>query len=204
MADKLHDTVLDAGSIRSRIANLYAEAVLSAALKLGGADAVDSLGEELAEFVTNVLRANPAVAAFLSSPAVGKKAKETALASALPGHTSELVRGLFTVLARNSRLDLLTGIAAAYHRLLDTRAGRVRVKVASAVELSDSQRAAIVSTLAAVLKQQPVLEVRVDPELLGGMVVQVGDRVIDTSIRTRLQNLRTLLLDKGSSYVVQN
>ena len=54
------------------------------------------------------------------------------------------------------------------------------------------------------LKQQPVLDVRVDPDLLGGMVVQVGDRVIDTSVRTRLQTLRTLLLDKGSSYVVEN
>ena len=54
------------------------------------------------------------------------------------------------------------------------------------------------------LKQQPVLDVRVDPDLLGGMIVQVGDRVIDTSVRTRLQTLRTLLLDKGSSYVVEN
>jgi F-type H+-transporting ATPase subunit delta len=43
----------------------------------------------------------------------------------------------------------------------------------------------------------------VDPTLLGGMIVQVGDRVIDSSVRTRLHNLRTLLLDKGSSYVLQ-
>jgi F-type H+-transporting ATPase subunit delta len=88
--------------------------------------------------------------------------------------------------------------------LLDERAGRVRVKVSAATKLSDAQRDALAEALSTLLKQQPVLDVRVDPDLLGGMVVQVGDRVIDTSVRTRLQSIRTLLLDKGSSYVLQN
>jgi F-type H+-transporting ATPase subunit delta len=87
--------------------------------------------------------------------------------------------------------------------LLDQRAGRVRVRVTTAVELSDAQTAAITATLAAALRKQPVLELRLDPGLIGGMVVQIGDRVIDTSVRTRLTNLRTHLLDKGSTYVLQ-
>ena len=122
----------------------------------------------------------------------------------MPGRASDLVRGLFGVLTKNGRLDLVRGIAAAYRQLLDERAGRVRVKVTAATKLSNSQRDTLAETLANILKQEPVLDVRVDPDLLGGMVVQVGDRVIDTSVRTRLQTLRTLLLDKGSSYVVEN
>jgi len=203
MAHK-HETVLEAGSIRARVARVYAEALAAAALRHGGGEAsVVSVGEELDQFVAQVLDASPAVEAFLASPAVGKKAKSVALEAALTGRASDLLRGLFFVLLRNGRLDLTRGIAAAYRDLLDQRAGRVRVRVTTAVELSDAQTAAITATLAAALRKQPVLELRLDPGLIGGMVVQIGDRVIDTSVRTRLTNLRTHLLDKGSTYVLQ-
>jgi F-type H+-transporting ATPase subunit delta len=199
--DKLHDTVLEAGSARSRLARVYAEALLAAAEKQ---NAVETIGGELSSFVAEVYGKDRATEEFLSSPAVGKKVKAEVLSAALPGRASELVQGLFAVLTRNNRLDLVRGITAAYRQLLDERAGRVPVKVSTATKLSDAQRDALAETLSNILKQQPVLDVRVDPDLLGGMVVQVGDRVIDTSVRTRLQTIRTLLLDKGSSYVVEN
>jgi F-type H+-transporting ATPase subunit delta len=199
--DKLHDTVLEAGSTRSRLARVYAEALMAAAEKQS---AIESIGEELSGFVAEVYGTDRAAEEFLSSPAVGKKVKAEVLGAALSGRASELVRGLFAVLTRNNRLDLVRGITAAYRQLLDQRAGRVPVKVSTATQLTDAQRDALAETLSNILKQQPVLNVRVDPDLLGGMVVQVGDRVIDTSVRTRLQTIRTLLLDKGSSYVVEN
>jgi len=192
MDNATHDTVLDAGSVKARLAKVYAEALLAAATRQ---NAVDATGDELSHFVSDVLAAAPEVESFLASPVVGKKAKAAAIEAALPGRASDLVRGLFTVLARNGRLNLLRGIAAAYRLLLDDRAGRIRVKVTSAMDLSDTQRTALSSTLTDILKQQPILAVRVDPDLLGGMIVQIGDRVIDTSVRTRLQSLRTLLLE---------
>ena len=201
MPSATHDNVLEAGSVQARLAKVYAEALLAAAIVRGTAD---DTGAELTDFVTGVLDANPAVEAFLASPAVGRKAKTAALEAALPGRVPDLLRGLFVVLTRNGRLDLARGVAAAYRRLLDDRAGRVRVKVTAAVELSDAQRAALSRTLSGILTQQPVLDVRVDANLLGGLVVQIGDRVIDTSVRTRLETLRTLLLDKGSSYVAND
>jgi F-type H+-transporting ATPase subunit delta len=200
-AEKLHDTVLEAGSTRSRLARVYAEALLAAAEKQ---NAVESTGEELANFVADVYDKDRAAELFLSSPAVGKKTKGEVLHAALAGRASDLVRGLFAVLTKNNRLDLVRGIAAAYRMILDERAGRVRVKVSTATKLTNDQRDALAETLSNILKQQPVLDIRVDPDLLGGMVVQVGDRVIDTSVRTRLHTIRTLLLDKGSSYVLQN
>jgi F-type H+-transporting ATPase subunit delta len=199
-SDKQHDTVLEAGSVRSRLAKVYAQALLAAAEKR---NAVESTGEEVFAFIADVLDKDRSAETFLSSPAVGKKPKVAVLSAALQGRTSDLVRGLLGVLAKNNRLDLVRGIAAAYRRLLDERAGRVRVKVSAATILTDAQQAALTETLSGILKQQPVLDVRVDPDLLGGMVVQVGDRVIDTSVRTRLQSIRTLLLEKGSSYVLQ-
>jgi F-type H+-transporting ATPase subunit delta len=192
MDNAKHDTVLDAGSVKARLAKVYAEALLAAAIRQ---NAIDATGDELSHFVSDVLDPAPEIESFLASPVVGKKSKTAAIDAALPGRASDLVRGLFAVLARNGRLNLLRGIAAAYRLLLDDRAGRIRVKVTSAMDLSDTQRSALSSTLSDILKQQPILAVRVDPDLLGGMVVQIGDRVIDTSVRTRLQSLRTLLLE---------
>jgi F-type H+-transporting ATPase subunit delta len=188
-----HETVLDAGVRQSRLARVYAEALLVAASK-ESPERAEEAGAELAAFVHDV-SAKPQVGAFLTSPAVGKKKKAAALDPALKGHASELLRGLVGVLAQNNRLDLLGGVSAAYRRLLDERAGRVPVKVTSAVELSDAQKAALAANLKKLLgDQEPVLDVRVNPDLLGGLVVQVGDQVIDTSVRSRLQSLRTLLL----------
>ncbi|MBP3953810.1 ATP synthase F1 subunit delta [Gemmata sp. G18] len=193
-----HETVLDAGTTRSRLARIYAESLLAAAAKKAP-QAVDEVGAELSDFVREVVIENPTVGALIANPTIGKKAKTAALSAALEGRSSDLLRGLVAVLAHNSRLDLLRGIAAAYRGLLDDRAGRVRVRVASAVDLSDAQRSELTASLKKLLRQEPVLDVRVDPDLLGGLVIQVGDSVIDTSVRTRLRSLRTLLLDKGGS-----
>lgn len=188
-----HETVLDAGTTQSRLARVYAEALLASAVKQSP-EAGDAVGAELDAFV-KALGKNPGAAAFLVSPAVGKKAKAAALAPAMAEHASPLLRGLVGVLAVNNRLGLLRSIAAAVRQLLDDRAGRVRVKVTAAVALSDAQKSELKTNLKDVLgNQEPVLDVRVDPDLLGGLVVQVGDSVIDTSVRSRLQSIRSLLL----------
>jgi F-type H+-transporting ATPase subunit delta len=193
-----HETVLDAGAARSRLARVYAAALLVAADK-SGPQAAEEVGAELTALV-RATAGNPGVAAFLASPAVNKKQKAAALAPALQQHGSELLRGLVGTLANNSRLDLLRGVAAAFAQLLDDRSGRVRVKVTAAVPLTAAQTAALLTNLRTSLgNQEPVLDVRVDPDLLGGLVVQVGDAVVDTSVRSRLQSLRTLLLEKGTS-----
>jgi F-type H+-transporting ATPase subunit delta len=191
-----HETVLGAGERESRLARVYAEALLATVLKqTGGADGhAEAAGAELIAFV-RALAAHPDAEEFLTSPVVSRKVKAAALARALAGNAPDLLRRFLGVLQQNNRLHLLRAVAAAYQRLLDTRAGRVRVKVAAAVPLSDEQRAALTANLKVLLgNQEPVLEVRVDPDLLGGLVVQVGDSVVDTSVRTRLQSLRSLLL----------
>jgi F-type H+-transporting ATPase subunit delta len=197
-AEARHETVLDAGTARARLARVYAQALLDSALKVSPS-APDAVGDELTQFVTEVA-ANPAVARFLSSLAVGSKAKAAALAPALQGRVSDLLRGFVGVLAANNRLDLLRGVEAAYRRILDERAGRVPVKVTTAVPLTDAQKAELTGTLKAALTREPVVSARVDPDILGGMIVQVGDSVVDTSVRTRLLSLRTLLLEKGTSH----
>jgi F-type H+-transporting ATPase subunit delta len=192
------ETVLDPGATRSRLARVYAEALLAAAIDAGQ---VDEVGQELESLVQDVLDADPSVEAFLASPAVGRKAKTEAIDQAFGDRVSRLVRNLLGVLNQNNRLWLIRQIAGAYRDLLDQRAGRVRVRVASAVPLTDDQRNRLIHALATRLQKTPVLSMTVNPELLGGLVVRVGDQVFDTSVRTRLETLRSHLIEQGNSYV---
>lgn len=195
MADVSDTALADPVAARGRLARVYAESLLAAA---GGS--ADAVGEELAALVGG-LRADPAAAAYLASPAVSKRKKAPVLASAF-GSASAVVRNLVGVLNQNNRLGLLAGVQSAYQTLLDTRAGRVRVKVRSAAPLEDDQKQRLADTLRGVTGADPVLELKVDPALLGGLVVQIGDRVIDTSVRTRIETIRTQLMAKGTSYVL--
>jgi len=89
---------------------------------------------------------------------------------------------------------MLRDIAAAYRMLQDKAAKRVRVTVRTATELTPEQTEALTQSLADTLNQTPILRVVVEPALLGGLIVQVGDRVYDTSVRSRLETLRTHLM----------
>jgi F-type H+-transporting ATPase subunit delta len=195
-----HDTVLDEGVVRSRLARVYAEALLGVAAK---ANQRDEVGAELDDLVRNVLAAKPEVEAFLNNPTVGKRQKEPAIAEAFAS-ASEPVRNLLGVLNQNNRLRLLRSIAGVYRDLRDVQAGRVRVTVKSAVPLTDDQKNKLKTTLEKSLKKTPVIVPVVEPDLIGGLIVQIGDRVIDTSVRTRIQTLRAQLMERGTSYVLQN
>ena len=191
-AESVRETVLDAGTRRSLLGRVYAESLLRAALNESPQAALD-VGEEMLKLRMGLLD-HPEVAEFLASPALGKKGKLEFLAPILKGRASHLLRGLVWTLWKNNRLDLFRNVVGSYLQLLDERAGRVPVKVTAAVPLTDEQRDRLVATLKQALRQEPVLQVRVDPDVLGGMIVQVGDTVFDTSVRSRLRSLRTLLL----------
>lgn len=190
------ETVLEATGARARLARVYAEALMNAARPLGQAE---SIADELDTVVNEVLAKNPAIEAFFSSAAVGKKVRLPILAAAFEPTTSELFRKFLGVLNQNNRLDLLKPIAAAYRRLLDESAGRVRVVVTTALPLTEAQLNGLRATLAGSMAGQPVIQPRVNPDILGGLVVQIGDRVYDTSVRTRLDNLRNYLMTSGTN-----
>jgi F-type H+-transporting ATPase subunit delta len=189
-----HETVLEATGARGRLARVYAEALLSTATQANEADAV---GEQLDSFAADLLGRHPAIASYLANPAVNREQKVSALREAINNprsNTTILFRKFLGVLHANNRLGLLSDIAVAYRKLRDQAARRVRVTVRAATDLTPDQTAALTATLAESLNQTPILTVVVEPELLGGLIVQVGDRVYDTSVRSRLETLRTHLM----------
>jgi F-type H+-transporting ATPase subunit delta len=178
-----------------RVAGVYAEALLDAADRVGQADA---LTNEFDSLMHDVLPKCADFATVLASGAVGRNNKADLLQRSLAGKVSELFLNFFLVLNNHERLDLLTNIYVEFHRLRDRRANRVPVEVRTAVPMADDQRNRLTGELRALLQQEPILQLKVDPELIGGMVVRTGDLLFDGSVRSRLNLIRNEVIARSS------
>ena len=189
----------DEGSTARRVARVYAEALLDVAEQK---DLADDVGDELNALVGDVFVRAPEVEQELASPIIKRTAKGPLLEATFKGKVSDVTLSFLNVLNGKDRLGLLRHVEAAYRELLDHRAKRVRVLVRSAVALSAEQTEKLRQTVGVAHGREPVIVAKIDPTLLGGMVVQVGDVVFDGSVRTRIDNIRNQLLAR-SSYEIQ-
>lgn len=110
----------------------------------------------------------------------------------LPNGTPAQVN-LFRLLRRKSRLSLGPSIASYVRELADEERGVLRAVVTTAVELDEARLAQVRERIANTSGRQVELESRVDPEILGGMVIRIGDQMLDGSTRSRLRKLRSSL-----------
>ena len=184
----------DSSRVAGRVAKTYAEALLAVAEQRGQADEV---GEELKGLVES-FAADPALEAFFKTPAVNRVRKDEVIAKVFDSRATPLLTDFLRVLNRKGRLGLIRLIAVAYRGLRDIKANRTRVLVETAAPLSDKQLEDLRTTLGGILSKTAVLVTRVNPELIGGLIVHVGDKVFDTSVRTKLLNVRTQLLERGN------
>src|SRR5205814_10122120 len=93
---------------------------------------------------------------------------------------------------------LLRAVAATYRELRDELHKRVRVLVRSAVPLADGQREQVKALARENYKLEPVLVEQIDPDLLGGLQIQIGDRLVDLSVRSRLETIKNQLIARSS------
>jgi F-type H+-transporting ATPase subunit delta len=177
-----------------RVARVYAEAFLNAADRRGQPAAV----EELESLMRDVLPAQPLFAELLVSGAIGRRHKEAALRNIFDQKVSEVFLNFLLVLNDHQRLDLLPTIALAVREIMDERARRIRVRVHSAVPLADAQQSRLADEIRQTLGLEPVVETRVEPDLLGGVVVRVGDWLFDGSVRAELERIRNDIMARSS------
>ena len=142
----------------------------------------------------------PSVALYLGLPRVPIEDKLDAVRRLLEGYDPMVVNAV-QLLTQRRALDALPDVAAAYDALLNESMGRVSVSVTSAIALSDPQRTRLSGELERVLRGDVVLDLREDGGLLGGLIVQVGDQVIDGSVRTRLDSMRRTLQHQAAGQV---
>ena len=185
-----HATVPDESA--GVLARTYAQALVKAAEKDGPVD--DVLGE-LAEVRDEVIGKIPALAALLASSTKSVADKDRVLARALEGRALPTTLRFLRVLNRHGRLELLGPVVDAARLFWDRRQNKRPVTVRSAVPLGDDQLSALRDRLAPVVGGTPVITTEVDPALIGGLVVQVGDDVYDASVRKRLETLRQRLIE---------
>jgi F-type H+-transporting ATPase subunit delta len=186
------------GSAGLRIARVYAEALLDVAHERNKAAEVV---EEL-EALAKAIKESPEIERAFASPVVRRSAKAKLIDDTFKGKVSDLTFNFLHVLNSKDRLALVRQVAFAYRDLLDQRAKRLRVKVRSATALSENQTEQLRLVIAQATGLDPVIGVSIDPDLLGGMIVQIGDQVFDSSVRTRIDTIRNQLLAR-SSYEVQ-
>jgi F-type H+-transporting ATPase subunit delta len=168
------------------IARVYADAFLNAVPAEGLPEAL----EEFRSFVTEVLDKQPDFARLILSGTVSRDQKLQLIDRVVAGRGSELFTNFLRVLARHDRLDLVRLVLAQCDIEAERRSGRKRIQVISAQPLSEGNLNKIREQLAADLAIEPVLEAAVDPYLLGGLRIRVGDTVYDGSLRARLEQLR--------------
>lgn len=172
------------------IARNYAEALLELARRAGDTGGWGTLVQELADGV----RTDRGLRLFLESPRVSADEKNAVLARAFAGRAPRnFVRFLQALIAKRRQM-LLPEIATQYHDLLDEAEGRVHAHVTVAKAPTADDRELLARQLSRTLGKEVVPHVTVNPAILGGVVVKVGDRVMDGSVRRRLARLRGQLL----------
>jgi F-type H+-transporting ATPase subunit delta len=126
---------------------------------------------------------------FLKHAEVPLDRKIESLATVLPG-VDPLVRNLGSLLVTRNSVDSIGDVATAYSRLVDERLGRQQIEVTTAVELEQAEAERIREFVAGLIQREVVMTTRVDESILGGMVIQIGDRLMDGSTRSKLEELR--------------
>ena len=165
----------------------YAQAIFDLALEN---NQVEPWGEDLAVVAEAFQDADfTALMKHADMPAADKLA---ATASVLAG-VSPTVRKLVDLLVSKSSVDSIAGVYSGYTELLDQHLGRQRVEVTTAVILDDAEAARISAFVSELVRREVVLTAKVDESILGGLVIQIGDQLLDGSTKARLDGLRNRL-----------
>ncbi len=186
-----HETVMDV--TEEQVARVYAKALLGAANKAGNPAAVVDEMQSLAE---DVLAKFPALVELLRSSLVSEENKEQIVDRIFGSRASTTVLNFVKVVARHGRLQLLRPIARSLQKLYGEQLGQTEVQIRVASPLDDDLRGEILEMARNALRTEPVLQISVDPSLVAGIIVRIGDRVFDGSVATRLNDLRKTIVDR--------
>lgn len=171
---------------RHPVAQAYAHALL----EVGSArDEAELYGQQL-EALSDAIESDPQFRVFLESPKIRRGDKKETLEKALKGKVADPVLNLVRVLIDRNRQTLVDDITQAYRDQLDEAAGRVNAEITSAAKLPTEVRDALTGAMTKKLNKEVIATEKVDAGLLSGLTIQIGDLVVDGSLRTQLRKVR--------------
>lgn len=178
----------------SGAAQRYASALFELAREAGSIDAVERDLDSFAALVAE----SPDLARLVASPVFGAEEQTAGLTAVLDKAGIAGVAGNFLKLvAHNRRLFAVGGMIRAYRALAARERGETVAEVTSAEPLSEAHATALTAALGEATGRKVLLQREVDPSLIGGLVVKLGSRMIDTSLKTKLNSLRIAMKEVG-------
>lgn len=165
----------------------YANATYIAASKTSSLEKVE--GELLA--IKATAESNKSFASFLENPLISRDTKTKQVESLLKGKTSPVTLNLMTTLAGNARLSSIGGITTNYIQLMKARRNEVEATIISSEPLGKAQLSAVSEAMKAQFAEgaKVVLTTKVDPAILGGLQIQIGDKFLDLSVGSRIEEV---------------
>ena len=181
-----------------RVTGAIAERYATALYELADGDkALDAVADDLTS-LREIIAGSDDLLRMLRSPLLQRDEQAKAMTAILEkAGGSDLTRRLVGVVAENRRLFALPAIIDAFLRQLAERRGEVTAEVTSAVKLKDKQIEAVTDALKKSVGGKVAVDLKVDPALIGGLVVKVGSRMVDSSVRTKLQKLQLAMKGTG-------
>lgn len=186
--------VADTSQLISGVAERYASSLFELALEAGN---VEGVGSDLNRFQA-MIDASDDLRRLIQSPVFSAEEQTKAIAAIVEkaGFTG-LVANFLKVVASNRRLFAVPGMVRAFRVIAARHRGEITADVTSAHALSAAQEAELKAALKGVTGKDVAIAVTVDPSILGGLIVKVGSRQIDTSLRTKLSTLKLALKEVG-------
>jgi len=191
-----HETVMDVTA--ERLARVYGQALWGAALKQGDPAAIVG---ELKAVVTDVLDRFEKFDTVLGSALVDQEEKEKLIDRVFGKQLSPTVLNFLKVLSKHDRLGVLRLVVKETQQQLRTHLGQVEVDVKVAAPLDPAIEQELLAKLRSYGKGEPILNIAIDPEIVGGIIVKIGDRMYDGSLRTRFEMARRAIVERASELI---
>jgi F-type H+-transporting ATPase subunit delta len=186
----LADDLPDAGRVSTGIAGRYASALFDLAKD---ANKIAVVGKDMARFDALVAGSSD-LNLLVKSPAFSAAEQGAAVSAVLAkAKISGLAANFIKLIAAKRRLFAVRDMVSAYQALADSHAGIVKANVTVASALSDKNRKAVVDALKSVTGKTVNVVEKIDPSLIGGIIVQLGSRMVDASVRTKLNSLKNAM-----------
>jgi len=174
-----------ASGVGSGVGRVYAEALFALAKEKG---AVEAVGDDLAEVLT-MLRDNPSFRLLIESPELSREETEGMIRETFGTQVGAPVLNLMLLLVRKRRQSALGRIAESYEAIRAAERNERRATISTAAPLDEATKSRIAETLARKLGGRIVLDETIDPAILGGVLLRVGDTLVDGTLRTGLERL---------------
>lgn len=176
---------------------LYAQSLFELAESQGGRQLLEELNDEMDQ-LEELRERDPQVAEFFRSLIIPGGAKVVVLKKSLDGRVNPLLEKFMLLLGRKDRFDRVWQVFTAYGQMLQERFGKVEVDIHTRFALSQQELASITQTLQEAIKREPIVHAYIDENMIGGLRIQVGDKMLDASVDAQLRRMREKMDSEGA------